>query len=313
VAHERVNDDALRRAAGRLGVSAAALSVAKAGLASAAAAQAIEAATAAAPAAPAIATAVVKGTLSVTLLKAIGIGLGAGSLMVGAAQLAQHSDPVAANGVTASVREQVSALPVRVAPVATTAGNLDAPSASPNGIARPNPAASSEAPIAAVSNRDGAAAATPSAANRRAAPLVTTAPEIAATDPKASNQAVARFQDDFEPSRPRAAVVTVPSAAASVQPEAVAPAPRQSSLATEIRVLDEVREALSAGNPELALSTLNQHQGLLQSLSQEAAVLRVEALGRAGRTTEAKQLAARLLQGRVTPAQRRTLERWANQ
>lgn len=96
-----------------------------------------------------------------------------------------------------------------------------------------------------------------------------------------------------------------------------APLPAESSgsdLAREVRALDAVRDALAQSDGSGALSILNRFEqaGSFQHLGREAAVLRVEALGAAGRLDDAQRLARALLQQDVSPTQRRILERWVS-
>lgn len=116
----------------------------------------------------------------------------------------------------------------------------------------------------------------------------TSAPIVTATfSPKATSTAGA---DEPEP-RPssRAAAPSAKEEAPSVE------AP--DTLPREVELLDEARGALSRGSANEALSTLDRYTREFPRgrLSTEALVLRIDALARAGRTSEAKSLAERFL------------------
>lgn len=96
-------------------------------------------------------------------------------------------------------------------------------------------------------------------------------------------------------SQPRAAEVEAPA----VEPAPVAarqPAPR-AALAEEIARLDAVRQLLAANQLAPALAALQSYERDYAggSLRQEATLLRIEALQRAGRRAEARALAERYL------------------
>jgi len=280
VVDEPMPHAALLRAGKRFGVSAALLSASSAALAQAAAAQ-----TAASTAT------VVSAPLVATLGKAIAVGLTLGTLIVGAAHW------------TTPQRPPSSALSSR----ATT-------------IARPNFAPATTTAIHTETSPLAVEPAAPSVDERVAAttPKRTLQPPPAgasgALDPSAPvkpsmGPAVARFSD--EP----ATVADPPKPATGpLDPEAVPTPPPQprSTLAHEVRALDSVRAALRSGDVRRALDELRQgeRRGVFRMLSQEATVLRVEALGTLGRTQEAAALARHLVNQGVTPAQRQALERW---
>lgn len=69
------------------------------------------------------------------------------------------------------------------------------------------------------------------------------------------------------------------------------------SIRDEVRALDSVRSALSAGQPSVALSRLSDYSQTFPkgALRMEAAVLRVKALAAAGRTQEASRRAQALV------------------
>jgi len=71
--------------------------------------------------------------------------------------------------------------------------------------------------------------------------------------------------------------------------------PSPDRLEREIRILDRGRQALSAGNPALALLELDGHAAELEILRPEAESLRIEALYASGRQSEAVAHAQRFL------------------
>ena len=100
---------------------------------------------------------------------------------------------------------------------------------------------------------------------------------------------------DQEPAaRADAAPETDPPA--DEEPPAAAPIAQGGSLSDEIAALDEVRQALNT-SPAQALAALARYHARFPqgALSQEAQVLRIEALRRAGRAGEARSLARAFL------------------
>jgi hypothetical protein len=91
-----------------------------------------------------------------------------------------------------------------------------------------------------------------------------------------------------EPS-PRPAATARAEAAPEAPASPAEPAGAPPAAPTEIELFDSARAALRSGNASLALSTLEQRARLFPkgALALEARVLRIEALGRAGRTVEA--------------------------
>jgi hypothetical protein len=118
--------------------------------------------------------------------------------------------------------------------------------------------------------------------------------------PEAPETALAT-EATLAPDRPRApASVTrraVPAAATSATPVATLP-DQASALAHEVARIDEARLALRGGNSGGALAALARYDEERQTrvLDREAAVLRIEALRRAGKTDEAKGHARRYLE-----------------
>jgi len=110
-----------------------------------------------------------------------------------------------------------------------------------------------------------------------AAPVVVAKPTIASPDPTVAPE-------------PPKEVAPSPTSA-----KLEAPAP-QPSLTKELAVLDEARKAL-ASDPTRALSLVDQHDKSFPggALAQESTVLRIDALARLGRTSEAKSLAQTFL------------------
>ena len=99
-----------------------------------------------------------------------------------------------------------------------------------------------------------------------------------------------------EAAPPKASVRTSPTRR-SPTPPAVAPSAASGSLGDEIALLDAARRALRAGDARLALSALHRHQAEFPRglLGQEATLLRIEALVRAGNRPAAEALARQFL------------------
>lgn len=292
VAGEALPKGALLRAAQRVGVSAAALQVASAGLAQGAAASAASGTTTAALATQ------VGGSLALwgVLGKATAIGLCVGALGIVAAQRATspaathaRSSPLAsAHAPNAIAAPRVTAAPPASSPPArTTAAALS----------------SIEQPEALRSMHS----AMPLPAQERPEPSAVREPS---TEPMAS--ARARFSDLPEPRAVAGATTPLEQGVDATD------APRSSSgsgstLAHEVRALDTVRKALAERDGLRALALLDdaERSGSFHRLGREAAVLRVEALGTSGRLGDARRLAQDLLQGDdVSPTQKKSLQRW---
>jgi hypothetical protein len=90
-----------------------------------------------------------------------------------------------------------------------------------------------------------------------------------------------------------AAAPSTPAAPVAPPPKPVASGP-VSTTATEVVALDETRQALTEGAPARALSILDRYAARFPrgAMAQEAAVLRIEALVRAGDVASARRAAA---------------------
>jgi hypothetical protein len=97
---------------------------------------------------------------------------------------------------------------------------------------------------------------------------------------------------------PTSATRRVPPAAATTAPPVATLPDQASALAHEVARIDEARLALRGGDAAGALSALARYDEERQTgvLDREAAVLRIEALQRAGKTNEAKGQARRYLE-----------------
>jgi hypothetical protein len=346
---EALPDGALQRVGKRLGVSAAVVGAASitSGVASAEAAVGTTAAATAVGTAAAVASGKLTSVgLILTLTKAVGLGLLAGGLVVGAARWAapSRSDTAAARApIPSAIRSTTQGALARaaasVAPlptgVDTTNREHDAAELVQNGDKRAveTPASGREG-VPAV--RDGSAlngvgAEQPSFADKAtAARRAELAPQPAAqgtaipphepqsaeplnhlpTQDRPATAAVARFGDDVQ-RVPTASARTpnAPTVPSVLPPE---PSTKRSALAAEVRAIDSVRSAVLSGEFRRALEELAQGErvGTFVSLRVEAAVLRVQALDGTGRVTEATNLARRLLRGSLSPSQRQKLEDW---
>ena len=294
VVDEPLPNDAMLRAAKRLGVAAALLNASTVSAASAATAQALAAGTKVAASS--------SSAMLMTLAKAIVIGLGAGSLMIGAAKLTvgQHSAGTSSpSRPTAQVALPVAARNVKPAgPIDESLSEVTSTQVSP-----PAPFVRDEPSQPGSARKNGLSAST-SRPTQAASTGAINSPTSAPDKPLA----LARFSDEADPQ------VNVASKPAPPLPEATtlpSNAPT-SSLAGEVRVLDAARQALRSGDAQRALGVLNlaKQQRTFLALTREAAVLRVEALGAVGQTQQAESLARRLLTEDVTPTQRKSLERW---
>lgn len=305
VVDEPLPQGAMLRAAMRFGISATAISVSSASLAQATAASSL-----ATGANVAAATAVGKAAILVALTKGIIVGLGVGALMVGAAQLRPSQGSVVAAGAP-STQQVVST------PKSTTRAVLPAvevAQASPTATSEP-PASQPTTPSTDPSRARSAPLARPRGRSAmttiRPLPASTASSEIRGLSDSPRSVALARFADV-----PAVAVNAdlQPASSPSV-PIAIAPPPtlRQASLAQEVRALDRVRQALRSGEAAGALAELmrSRQQRVFRRLSREAEILRVEAMGAVGQNRNAATLARQLLSGDVSPAQRKSLERWS--
>jgi hypothetical protein len=139
-------------------------------------------------------------------------------------------------------------------------------------------------------------AATPPAASPAPAPSAAVAsvsdvPPVSSSDPAAA--AATPSSSDEAPSGTSVSTATT---RAAPSPRRVAP-PSVESLADQSAFLGRVQDALDAHRAPAALATLDAFDRSFPNgaMSQEAAVLRVEALYQAGRTSEALALTDRLL------------------
>jgi hypothetical protein len=124
---------------------------------------------------------------------------------------------------------------------------------------------------------------------RDSAPLLEAEPARPLPPPSASAPAEAPL-----PARSLAVPLPAPD---FVRPPSPAPRPSQPpappSLGEEIEALDAVRRALTAGDATRALALLDKHR--VRRLGDEATLLRIEALQRSGRASDAALLARRFV------------------
>lgn len=219
---------------------------------------------------------------------AAGVALGAASASAGVAAAASTGGSAAGSaggGLTATGSAGLAAWVGLGALVgAITVGGV----AAIEGVSRPVASAAlsavEERPVPVTGDAPTSA---PQARNERPAP----------TPPRASagaRTAVASLAADVPPIAP-AYRADFPPAPPNVPPNA--PPNATDSLAAEVGALQRVRVALAAGDAPGALAALDAHARdfARPALGPEAAVLRVEALARAGRRAEASALADRLL------------------
>jgi hypothetical protein len=126
------------------------------------------------------------------------------------------------------------------------------------------------------------------------APLIVSEPPPAV--PAASSSSAPSLDEPAptaEPSAPPPPRSRTPPTSTSASP-----APVVLTLAEEISALDSVRERLRTGDAEAALKVLDSYEGRQQPrrLGNEAVVLRIEALVRAGRRADASVLAQRFIE-----------------
>ena len=167
-------------------------------------------------------------------------------------------------------------------------------------------AAASASPFAKIATVGLVATSASFLAYRAFLPADTAAPvESAVLTAQVSNPApppAAAPAEPTKPASPAAVIATEETAAPVVQPPVVnnAPvsAPRTSdALSAELARLDGARKKLAAGQATAALDTLDAYGREFPrgSLRLEASVLRIEALAKAGRTSEARDRAKRFL------------------
>ena len=273
-AEQPVPKAALARAAKRFGVSGALLAASSAAVAEAAIAPSLSAGTAVTGSAG-IGTA----TVTFTFVKAVALGLGLGASALGGAHWVSVHGPAAqtAPHASTSASPAVQRLPPQ-------------PSSRAFALAQPAPAIASVESVRVTNSVN---------------PPVQTRELVA--QPSVSQ--LPAEQPHLQPVESAVAVKALPPAE---QPLVQVPASGPSLLAREVHTLDAVRAALSQGDAIGALRHLDEaaRQKVFQVLTREALVLRVEALGRAGRTIEAAALARQLSAQLGSPSQRRILERW---
>jgi hypothetical protein len=109
-----------------------------------------------------------------------------------------------------------------------------------------------------------------------------------------------------EPAQPSA-----PRAAAPSAKEATPAAETPDTLPREVELLDDARSALQRGAANDSLTALDRYSREFPRgrLSTEALVLRIDALSRAGRTTEAKSLGERFLSANPSSPHRARIEK----
>jgi hypothetical protein len=119
----------------------------------------------------------------------------------------------------------------------------------------------------------------------------TSAPEPATAAPLPSGQSA--LEPVPERTRPRRASRSDARPIASVEP-----APPPASLSEEVAALDRVRTALARGDATAALRAIDEYEHVLRGtrLSEEATLLRMEALTRTGQAVAAAQLARRFIE-----------------
>jgi len=132
-----------------------------------------------------------------------------------------------------------------------------------------------------------------------AVPAATRAAQVASTRiaVTAAPSADEAASDETSPADPEPTASTQPVAPGpygAVQPSATQSEP---SLAAEVKALDRAREAMESDDPATALKQLEAYQRKYSAgtLGQEAAVLRIEALAKAGKTARARAAAAAFL------------------
>jgi hypothetical protein len=122
----------------------------------------------------------------------------------------------------------------------------------------------------------------------RAAPSLSNIEDLPAPEPVQTAPTADRAARPRPPSRASR------DAAATQKVEVAPPA----SLPDEIAALDRARTALTSGDPAGALRVLDEYERVLRGtrLTAEATMLRIDALARSGRATEASSLAARFVE-----------------
>jgi TolA-binding protein len=185
--------------------------------------------------------------------------------------------------------------------------------------AQPSPVAQSGKSGARVARRSGEVGAPPAVADPLNAPTAGEPAAAQAPTPVAGNrQAVSAIpgQAPFVDARPTLAAPTRAAFAADPHETPSAPgAAANASLAAEIRVLDQARAALTAGDTNRASQLLDAYAANRPSstLSQEAALLRVRVLLNRGQRPAAAALARRIIALHPESAHVESLRRLASE
>ncbi|MBN1605639.1 MAG: hypothetical protein JW940_03360 [Polyangiaceae bacterium] len=286
VVDEPLPDGALERAGKRLGVSATLLGVTSAGMASAAAASSATAG------ASAGASVLGSSALVAAVAKSIVVGVGVAATITGgmhwAAQSRKSSSAPATLSTPTASAPASAPVPPRTRVVEPRGPGAPVPAlapSTPNGVALPEQAARATLRTPTIALMPGSDASAPVHVDDSS-----WAPGASAASAAADTSGTGR----------------VPAGTETHSGD--------STLAREVRLLDDVRRALRQGNAALALDRLDQGKelGVIRLLDHEASMLRVEALVHAGRRAEAAALARRLLARGVSPSQKRALESWAS-
>jgi TolA-binding protein len=128
------------------------------------------------------------------------------------------------------------------------------------------------------------------------APVEAPAPQVAVTSPDSTSASVGAEPAAVEP----AAAVEAPKAASAPRQvvEATTPAPADSaSISREIAAVDQVRTLVSKGQSSAALTALGKYRKEFPRgvLRQEATLLQIEALAKAGNLAAAREIGQRFL------------------
>lgn len=278
-AAEKPGAEGRSRAARALGLAAAAAVVSSAASTSVGAGVGAGAASGAAGGAQALAgTAGVKVTAGLFGAKAVFLAAVVGAVSIGAASFVASREPVAVAPPAPSAA--LSSAPVAPgSPVALVQPSSSAPALAelPEGVAQA-PAVPSSAPAAFLAPSSLAATPLPASARPPSEP-----PRDVPVGPGGGHSG----------DRPASAV----GAALAVPAPTVPSAPGASALSDELRLLDDARGLLRAGNAAACLSALDRYDAAHPKggLGLEARVLRVDALVTSGRIDEARSLARRTL------------------
>ncbi len=127
-------------------------------------------------------------------------------------------------------------------------------------------------------------------------PAATAAPPQAAPRDAIKPPAPAKAPEPASPTPPEETVqAPEPKTSPEVRRSPAQSAPAASSISDEIRVLDEARRAIAAGDSAAAKRALEQHRQKYPkgALAEEAVLLQIESLARQGKRGAAKSLAER--------------------